>query len=245
MRVGLVIYGSLDTRSGGYLYDRKLVSHLQAQGDDVNIFSLPWRSYPGLLLQNFSPAWRRRLQSAAIDILIEDELNHPSLFQLNALLRRNASFPIVSIVHHLRSDESHPRWLLPLYRAVERRYLQSVDAFVCNSRATLTSVQRLSGSAQPAVVAYPGRDAAPDLDAAAISARAQQPGPLRLLFVGNLIPRKGLHDVLSAMAQLPAQTCILTVVGDQAVDQDYVPAGPAPGERAGTDRTSAVAGGRG
>jgi regulator of sirC expression with transglutaminase-like and TPR domain len=35
MRVGLIIYGELDTVSGGYLYDRQLVRHLQGQGDDV------------------------------------------------------------------------------------------------------------------------------------------------------------------------------------------------------------------
>ncbi len=174
MRVGLVIYGSLDTRSGGFLYDRKLVSYLQAQGDEVRIFSLPWRSYPGLLLQNFAPSFRQRLQSAKIDILLEDELNHPSLFQLNTLLRRSATFPLVSIVHHLRSDESHPQPLMPLYRAVERRYLRSVDGIVCNSQATLTSVQRLSDSKQSALVAYPGRDTLPDLDATDISRTGAQ-----------------------------------------------------------------------
>ena len=221
MRVGLVIYGSLDTCSGGFLYDRKLVAYLQAHGDEVSIFSLPWRSYPGLLLQNYALSLRQRLQSAAIDVLLEDELNHPSLFKLNTQLRRNAPYPVVSIVHHLRSDENHPRWLLPLYRAVERRYLRSVDAYVCNSQATLTSVRRLSGSEQPAVVTYPGRDALPDLDATDISARAHQPGPLRLLFVGNLIPRKGLHHVLDAMTLLPAQTCTLSVVGSQEVDRGY------------------------
>jgi hypothetical protein len=45
MRLGLVIYGSLNTFSGGYLYDRKLVEHLRRAGDEVEIVSLPQRSY--------------------------------------------------------------------------------------------------------------------------------------------------------------------------------------------------------
>ena len=45
MNVGLVIYGSLDTLTGGYLYDRKMVDYLRAAGDQVQIFSLPWRNY--------------------------------------------------------------------------------------------------------------------------------------------------------------------------------------------------------
>ena len=45
MNIGVLIYGSLDTISGGYLYDRKLVEYLQRQGDVVEIISLPWRNY--------------------------------------------------------------------------------------------------------------------------------------------------------------------------------------------------------
>ncbi len=30
MRVGLVIYGSIDTQTGGYLYDRRLADHFSA-----------------------------------------------------------------------------------------------------------------------------------------------------------------------------------------------------------------------
>ncbi|MEK7808672.1 MAG: glycosyltransferase family 1 protein, partial [Chloroflexota bacterium] len=37
MRIGLIIYNSLDTISGGYLYDRKLVEHLRKCGDEVEI----------------------------------------------------------------------------------------------------------------------------------------------------------------------------------------------------------------
>jgi hypothetical protein len=40
MRVGLVIYGSLDTLSGGYLYDRKLIEQLVVLGCSVSVFSL-------------------------------------------------------------------------------------------------------------------------------------------------------------------------------------------------------------
>ena len=46
MRLGLIIYGSLSTISGGYLYDRQLVEHLTSQGDTVETLSLPWRGYP-------------------------------------------------------------------------------------------------------------------------------------------------------------------------------------------------------
>ena len=45
MHVGLLIYGSLDTISGGFIYDRHLVRYLREQGDRVEVIALPWRPY--------------------------------------------------------------------------------------------------------------------------------------------------------------------------------------------------------
>ena len=41
MHIGLIIYGSLDTLTGGYLYDRLLVEQLRHRGDQVDVISLP------------------------------------------------------------------------------------------------------------------------------------------------------------------------------------------------------------
>ncbi len=222
MRVGFIIYGSLETRSGGFLYDRKLVAYLRSQGDDVQVFSLPWKSYPRHLLQNADRRWLDTLARAPLDILIQDELNHPSLFWLNRRLKARARYPIVTIVHHLRSDEAHPWPLLPFYRAIEARYLCSVDGFICNSQATRASVLAMAGEGKPTIVAHPGREAhPPPLHQADIRMRAQEPGPLRLLFVGNIIPRKGLHTLLSALARLPDHVALLTLIGDHRVDDRY------------------------
>src|SRR5687768_14879794 len=128
MNVGLIIYGSLDTRSGGYLYDRKLVEYLRAHDDTVEIISLPWRNYASHLMDNLSFRLPRGL-----DLVIEDELNHPSLIAAN---RRPHPYPVVSLVHHLRSSEARPAWQNNFYRWVEKRYLQSVDSFIFNSKTT-------------------------------------------------------------------------------------------------------------
>ena len=238
MRIGLLIYGSLDTLSGGYLYDRKLVEHLRQAGDSVEIVSLPWRSYPAHLADNFSLRLYRRLRELSVDILLQDELNHPSLALVNRRLRPR--YPLISIVHHLRSSEQHPRRLLPLYRAVERCYLRTVDGFIFNSRTTRQAVaelreeseeergERENFTALRGVIAYPAADhlTAPDERAAQrlISARQSDAGPLRILFVGNLIPRKGLHHLIAALSRLPPAEWRLDVVGDDGVDSAYAAA---------------------
>ena len=222
MRVGLVVYGSLDTVSGGYLYDRELVAHLRRQKDDVEVFSLPWRSYGYHLTDNVSSTLFRRLAAARLDVLLQDELNHPSLFWLNRRLRAVVSYPIVSVVHHLRSDEARPSWQDRLYRRIERQYLASVDGLVTNSEATRTAVEALIGSGTPAVVARPAGDRwRIRFTEMGIRARANEPGPLRVVFLGNLIPRKGLHTLLAALARLPAGFLTLDVIGSPAVDPVY------------------------
>jgi glycosyltransferase involved in cell wall biosynthesis len=225
VRLGLLIYGSLETVSGGFLYDRNLVRYLRRQGDRVEVISLPWRSYPRGLWDNFSRQLWRRLREASWDVLLQDELAHPSLCWLNRRLRSRVAYPILAIVHHLRSREDHPGWLLPLYRAVERRYLTSVDGFICVSRTTRIDVTNLVGPTRPAVVAYPGGNGLPGgATPEEIQTRAGAPGPLRVIFVGNLIPRKELHTLLDALARLPREDWLLTVAGSLTADEAYAAA---------------------
>ncbi len=224
MHIGLVIYGSLETLSGGYLYDRQLVRALRARGARVTVFSLPWRTYPAHLSDNWRPAWRRTLRTARVDLWLQDELNHPSLFWVNrALARWHPGVPRVAIVHHLRVQERHPWWWRPVYRAVERAYLRTLDAALFNSRTTRAAVQALRGRALPGLVAYPGKDGlpAPDISPEELWARAHRGGPLWVLAVGNLTPRKGIHTLLDALARLPRGMVHLDVVGSPEVDPAY------------------------
>ena len=223
MHVGLLICGSLTTISGGFIYDRNLVRYLREAGDRVDVISLPWRRYGLSLLDNLTPGLYRRLTQAAFDVLLEDELAHPACFWLNQRLRPRLSCPVVAIVHHLRCREPHPALMSRLYRQVERRYLASVDAFICVSRTTGKDVEDLVGRARPLVVAPPGGDRLTGkITAAQIVAKAEEPGPLKIISVANLIPRKGIHTLITALASLPHNDWQLTVAGSLNMDTSYV-----------------------
>lgn len=213
MKIGFLIYGSLDTLSGGYLYDRKLVEALRAAGDAVEIISLPWRNYAAHLLDNLS----FRLPPD-LDVLIQDELNHPSLLAANR--KKRPAYPIVSLVHHLRCTEARSRWQNTLYRQVEKYYLQSVDGFIFNSQTTRQEVHRLIGDRQPYVTAPPPTDRfGIQVSEEDIIQRAQST-EFRILFLGNVIQRKGLHLLLEALSQVTF-VFRLDVIGSLLFEPEY------------------------
>ena len=103
MRIGLVIYGALSQRTGGYLYDRMLVAGLRRLGAEVEVIRLPDGWYGGRLLQNLAQGARRR----RLDVVLQDELCHPSLWLANRWRR----CPVVAIVHNLGAERSAARWV--------------------------------------------------------------------------------------------------------------------------------------
>lgn len=215
MKIGLIIYGSLNILSGGYLYDRMLVEYLRAQGDTVEIISLPWRNYAAHLTDNL---WFRLPHD--LDILIQDELNHPSLLAANA---GKHPYPIVSLIHHLRCSEPRPKWQNDFYRVIEKKYLNSVDGCVFNSQTTQSVVNGLVVNGKPSVVAYPPTDRFGEaITEHEIIERAKSE-EFRILFLGNIIERKGLHTLLDALAM--GQNGILSykldVVGSLTIDPIY------------------------
>jgi len=211
MKIGLVIYGSLDTLSGGYLYDRKLVDFLRAQGDTVEVISLPWRNYAAHLTDNLTFHLPPNL-----DILIQDELNHPSLLAANL---GPHPYPVVSLVHHLRCSELRPNWQNAFYRLVERQYLRSVDGFIFNSQTTASVVNGLVPP-KPSVVAYPPTDRfEARITEEEVIERAVAP-ELRILFLGNVMFRKGLHTLVDAVRGLNSKVQV-DVVGSLNVEPEY------------------------
>jgi glycosyltransferase involved in cell wall biosynthesis len=222
MRLGLVIYGSLNTLTGGYIYDRILVEYLQSQGHRVDIISLPLRSYGRHMLDNWSRRLRSNLVAGSYDILLQDELNHPSLFHINRRLQKNGNLAIVAIVHQVLCRQPRNSLLNRIYQAIEKRYLGSVDGLIFNSNTTRKTVETLVGGQRPSLVASPAGDRLghlPSVDL--INSRALETGPLRLIYVGNLLPNKGLLPLVKGLSQLDHDLWHLTVVGSLTMNDSY------------------------
>lgn len=222
MRVAFVIPGALDQVSGGYLYDRCLVRELRALDVEVEVVSLPESQYVGALASNLGRVhWPA--PPSGYDVIIEDELAHPALLRENRALRA-AGVPVVALVHNLRSRQPRER-AGTVKRAVERAYLRGIDGVIAVCASTLADVRELAGSEPPSVVAYAGRDhveAEAGVDDAFVTARAGQPGPLRILSVAAVMPHKGLHRLLAALPGPSEGDSTLDVAGSLTADAGYV-----------------------
>lgn len=208
-RVGFVIPGDLDAPTGGYGYDRRLMSELRARGWEVTHLPLAG-AYP-----EAGPA--ERAEAAALLAaepdgarLLIDGLAFGAVFGEMAMEARRLR--LVALVHHPLGDESG--LASDLARRLiesERRALALASAVVVTSAATARRLVEGFGVAPERItVAPPGTDRA-----------ARAPGgntPPRILSIGSLIPRKR-HDVLiDALAELADLDWEARIVGSDRMD---------------------------
>ncbi len=159
VRIGLIIYGDIDRRTGGNIYDRELLRTLAKHGATWTVLSLRNPQTPSDGGDSVSEILAR-IEAEEFNVLFQDELCHQTLNEINAALgsaRRPLRIAIVhNLGHHAEAGGSRG-----LCKQSERDFLGSVHGCVANSRFTLSEVEALVGSAPPAVVAYPS--VGPDL----------------------------------------------------------------------------------
>jgi glycosyltransferase involved in cell wall biosynthesis len=110
------------------------------------------------------------------------------------------------------------RWF---FKLVEKQYLSSVDGFIFNSVTTKGVVSGIIGEGVPSIIAYPPTDRFGNpISAQDIQKRGKEPGPLKLVFLGNIIPRKGLHTLLQALHR-QGFDFTLDIIGSLTADPMY------------------------
>ena len=201
-RIAWVIYGSLEQVSGGYIYDRLIVEQLRQLGDSVTVVSLTpgAAALPALSREDF-------------DVVVGDEL---CFRELLPIFQRSPSPRRVLLIHHLTAWEHPPGAERDAVLALEKAVIDAADACVATSHATAERLfdERL---ARRVVVAEPGADRLPRSPTG-----GQEPSGsrLRLMFLGNILRRKRVLELVEAFGRLPSLQCELALVGAE-LEPDY------------------------
>jgi glycosyltransferase involved in cell wall biosynthesis len=201
-RIDWIVYGALDQVSGGYIYDRLVVERLRELGDEVTVVSLS----PG---GADAPA----LSPDDFDVVVGDEL---CFRELLPIFQRSPSPRRVLLIHHLTAWEHPPGAERDAILALETALIELADECVATSLVTADRL-RGDGVKRSVVVAEPGADRLPRS-----STGGQEPSGalLRLLFVGNILRRKRVLDLVRAFARLPVSHAELVLVGAE-LEPDY------------------------
>ncbi|UJX46923.1 glycosyltransferase [Xanthobacter sp. YC-JY1] len=201
--MALVHPGAIDTPSGGYAYDRRILAGLKAQGFDAVPLSLQG-GFPFPTTDEIGPALAALAATPSGTVLLADGL---ALGALPGEALRRLERPVVALVHHPLALETG------LSEEIAARLLESEAGALAAAAAVIAVspetrrmlVERYGVPPEKITLALPGT--AP---AARVLADGQPP---RLIAVGSLTPRKGYGVLLDALDGLTDLDWTLTIVG--------------------------------
>jgi glycosyltransferase involved in cell wall biosynthesis len=212
--VHVLVPGTLDTRTGGYGYDREIVAGLERRGWRVRVLEIPGE-FP------FPAAESRAAAAQALAAVPDGAAVVVDGLALGALPdeaeREAARLRLIALVHHPLADETGlAADARDRLEASERRALAAVRRVVVTSPRTAAALERYGVARSSVTVIEPGTDPAPQ--ARGSSGRDAQNATVELLCVATIVPRKG-HDVLvRALAAMDDASWHLTCVG--GLDRD-------------------------
>jgi glycosyltransferase involved in cell wall biosynthesis len=203
--VVFAVPGDLDTPTGGYAYDKRMIAELRALG---------WRPEVLNLGEGFPRPSALTLAGANAQLhdvpkgrpIVIDGLAFGVLPDVAETL--SVTHPLIALVHHplaletgLREEEA------VALRESERKALSFTHAVVVNSQTTARALADYDVPAERITVAPPGTDRAPQI-------QRQASGAIALLAVGSIVPRKGYDLLVEALAGMLDLLWHLTIVGD-------------------------------
>jgi glycosyltransferase involved in cell wall biosynthesis len=215
LRVSLVTLGDPRTMTGGYLYHWRIAERAASHGARVRFVSLPALPFPLPALA--VPAVLREISRQAPDVVLLDSI--AAAFLGPWPHGQRARPPLVGILHQPPGGIDHGRVRTRVQAILDRRAYRPAARLLVAS-ADLAATLRAGGLPEDLLRIVP-----PGCDPAAQPVRPR--GDLRsgrraaVLSVGNWVSRKGLLDLLEAVAALPADAVTLHLVGDTGAEPGY------------------------
>ena len=209
-RLAFAVPGDLSTPTGGYAYDRRIISELETLGWAIECINLG-ENFPWPAKETRAVAEARLLMVPEGCPIIADGLALGVL--PDAARRLRANHVLVGLVHHPLALESGLTGAQAnILRVSEKAALAAVRHVVVTSEATAQClVADYSVPEDKITIARPGNDAV-------TSAPGNRDGAVQILSVGAVVPRKGFDVLVAALAVMLDLPWRLTIAGDRNRD---------------------------
>ena len=207
--ITFAIPGDIDTLTGGYVYDRRVLAQLRALGFDATHLQLP-ASFPFPTPEDIAET-ARLLHACRPGPMLIDGLAYGAL---PCDLLAGLPGPVVALCHPPLGLETglSVRQAAGLIRS-ERAALAAAHRVIVTSATTGGLLAHdFDVPSDIITVAEPGTDPA---ERAAGSGRSAADGPL-LMAAGSIIPRKGFDVLIAALESIKEQPWHLLLVGSQS-----------------------------
>lgn len=204
-----IVAGDLTTRTGGYVYDARIIEGLRGQGWEVRVHCLA-NSFPTPDERALEQAARCLASLPASSLVVIDGL---ALGGMPGLVTEQAErLRLLGLVHHplaLETGLSQPEQTRLFQQ--ERDALAAVERVIVTSPSTVHPLDAYGVSAARIGVVVPGTDPAP-------LAAGSSDATVAFLCVATLTPRKGHELLIEALAALSDRDWRLRCVGSLTRD---------------------------
>jgi glycosyltransferase involved in cell wall biosynthesis len=222
-RVTLLTVGDPNRVTGGYLFHRRLADRAPDHGAEVRFVSipdlpLPWATAAGLV-------WLLAPETRNADVLVLDSIAATAAAPWLGHVRA----PIVGMLHQPPGGIDAPHVQRRFRMPFDRRAYRACEMLMVASDWLAGELQATGLPADRIRVVSPGKD----LDVAASSstglggvggidrASLRRDRLMAVICVANWLPRKGILELLEAIAGMPDAVATLHLVGDTATPGPY------------------------
>jgi glycosyltransferase involved in cell wall biosynthesis len=204
--------GDLNAPTGGYAYDRRIIAGLKNLGWDIQLIGLG-EGYP---FPNPAQAEQAKVQLQGLTPgapMVIDGLALGALPEVAACVAKY--HPLIALIHHpLAFEFGLSQEQAALLKRCETEALRHVRGVIANSPATARDLNQHYGVPMDRIdVVLPGTDRSVHQRERSQITHGNRDA-VRLLSVGSIIPRKGFHDLLAALAPLADLPWTLSIAGD-------------------------------
>jgi glycosyltransferase involved in cell wall biosynthesis len=204
--------GDLNAPTGGYAYDRRIIAGLKSLGWEIQLIGLG-EGYPFPNPAQVEQA-KEQLQGFTPGVpMVIDGLALGALPEVAACVAEH--HPLIALIHHpLALEFGLSEEQVELLKRSETEALRHASGVIANSPATARDLHRHYGVPIDRMnVVLPGTDRSVHQHERTQITNSKC-DVVRLLSVGSIIPRKGFHDLLAALAPLDALPWTLSIAGD-------------------------------